>query len=358
MKKSIFKLALLLFIIPQIGFANVGGDLKQEKSKTIKKEFKVDSDATVDIENKYGDVTVTTWDRNQVEITVIITVKGNSLSTIEKRLDGIDVQFSGSASYVKAKTIIEKSGWSLWGSSSNVSYQINYTVKMPASNNVKLNNDYGSIVLDELNGEANINCDYGKLIIGSLNNLRNEINIDYCSGSTINYMKNGSINADYSKLTVDKAYDLSVNADYSTLNFGKVNGIDFNGDYGSINVDEANNMVANTDYVSVRIGTIRNNLKLDSDYGSIKIAELANGFNSADINGQYTGISIGIKSNNKFQFTVDLSYAGFSYDDDQVDMYKSIEKSSKKYYEGVYGKGSSKSKLSIKSQYGSVKLKD
>ncbi len=39
-------------------------------------------------------------------------------------------------------------------------------------------------------------------------------------------------------------------------------------------------------------------------------------------------------------------------------MRKSIEKSSKKYYEGTYGKGNSNSVLMIKSQYGSVTLKN
>jgi len=39
-------------------------------------------------------------------------------------------------------------------------------------------------------------------------------------------------------------------------------------------------------------------------------------------------------------------------------MRKNIEKSSKKYYEGTYGKGSSNSKLIIKSQYGGVKINE
>ena len=55
---------------------------------------------------------------------------------------------------------------------------------------------------------------------------------------------------------------------------------------------------------------------------------------------------------------MNLQYARFRYNDDNVDMYKSIEKSSKKYYEGTYGKGTSNSKLIIKSQYGGVTLKE
>lgn len=358
MKKSIYKLILVLFLIPLVGFTS-STEPKYEKTKTLKKSYSVNKDATVKISNKYGNVNVVSWNQNRVEITVEITVKGNSTSAVEKKLAGIDVQFNGSENYVSAKTIIERnSSWSLWRNDSNISYQINYTVKMPITNNADLNNDYGSILVNELSGKASINCDYGKIIIGRLNSDDNTINIDYCSTSTISFMKSGKINADYSKLTVDDAIDLHVNADYSGLNFGKVNGIDFNNDYGSISVDKANNIAGNADYVSIRLGTIYRNLKLDSEYGSIKIKELARGFNRAVINADYTGISIGTNRNNNFHFIVEVSYAGFRFNERAVDLQKSIEKSTKKYFEGNYGSKKSNSVLSIKSEYGSVRLEE
>ena len=278
--KSTFKIAFLLFLIPLVSFANNDKKLKQEKSKTIKKQYSVDRNATVNIDNKYGNINITTWNKNSVEITVVITVKGNSLSSVEKKLSRINVDFNASSNLVSAKTKFDNSSssWSFWGKSNNTSYKVNYTVKMPVSNNVKLNNDYGNILINEINGTTNINCDYGKLIIGDLNNSNNNINIDYTSSSTINFMKSGSINADYSKLTVDK-----------------------------------------TDKVKITIGT---------------------------------------KANNNFNFKMNLQYSKFRYNNDRVEMFKSIEKSSKKYYEGVYGKGKSNSTLIIKSQYGGVNLKE
>ena len=280
MMKSTFKIAFLLFLIPLVSFANNDKKLKQEKSKTIKKQYSVDRNATVNIDNKYGNINITTWNKNSVEITVVITVKGNSLSSVEKKLSRINVDFNASSNLVSAKTKFDNSSssWSFWGKSNNTSYKVNYTVKMPVSNNVKLNNDYGNILINEINGTTNINCDYGKLIIGDLNNSNNNINIDYTSSSTINFMKSGSINADYSKLTVDK-----------------------------------------TDKVKITIGT---------------------------------------KANNNFNFKMNLQYSKFRYNNDRVEMFKSIEKSSKKYYEGVYGKGKSNSTLIIKSQYGGVNLKE
>jgi len=358
--KSTFKIALLLFLIPLVSFANTDPKPKQEKSKTIKKEYSVDRNATVDIDNKYGNINITTWNQNSVEITVVITVKGDDLSTVEKKLRGIDVDFNATSDLVSAKTKFNNSSssWSFWGNSKNTNYTINYTIKMPASNNVKLNNDYGNILISEINGTADVNCDYGKLTLGDLNNSNNNINIDYSNGSTINFMKSGSINADYSKLTIDKTDEVKINSDYSNINIGTANTVTYNADYGSLSVDDANNITGNSNYVSIHLGIISKNLNINADYGSIKIIELARGFNKAEITSEYTGITIGTRPSNNFNFIINLQYSGFRYNDDNLVLFKSIEKESKKYYEGTYGKGKSNATLIIKSQYGGVNLKE
>ena len=360
MKKSIYKIALLFLLIPLVSFGIGETKPKHEKSRTVKKEYSVNKDATVDINNKYGNVNIVTWNKNSVEITVEITVKGNDLSTVEKKLRNIEIDFNANSDMVSAKTRFEKSSrsWSFWGNSKNTSYKINYTVKMPKSNHVKVNNDYGNIMLNEIDGSANINCDYGKITLGDLNNSENKINIDYTKGSSINFMKSGYVNADYSKLTIDKTDVVKINSDYSTISVGSANKVTYNSDYGTVKVDDVEDITGNSDYVSIRLGTVRKNLNLKADYGSIKIGELANGFNRAEISGQYAGITIGVKANTSFKFTADLQYARLRYNENNVDMRKSIEKSSKKYYEGTYGNGSSTSVLMIKSQYGSVNFKE
>ena len=72
--KQFNKIVIALLLSPLFLF---GAPIKKhEKSKTISKKFNVNSNATVYIKNKYGNVNVTTWDKNTVEIDVKITVKG------------------------------------------------------------------------------------------------------------------------------------------------------------------------------------------------------------------------------------------------------------------------------------------
>ena len=358
MMKSIYKIALLLLLIPSIAFANNDKDgKKHEKSKSISKSFDVNSDATLSISNKYGDINVTSWNQNKIEIDVKITVKGNDLDDVEDRLERIKVDFNSTSSLVEAKTILgSKSSWNIWKKSKNISYKINYTVKIPVTNNANLNNDYGGITLDELQGEANINCDYGKITIGDLKGNNSNINLDYCNSSTIDSMKDGDVNIDYSRLTIDKATDVDLNTDYSSIKIKELEDLSFNSDYGSIEVDEVANVSGNGDYAGLKFGTVKKNLRISTDYGSVRIKDLAKGFESVYIDSEHAGIKIGTSSDNNFNFVVDLQYGGFKRNNSNIEMFKSIVKNTKKYYEGVYGKGKSNSKLTIKSEYGSFSL--
>jgi hypothetical protein len=358
--KTIHKLALLLLLIPSVVLANNGLDKKRhEKSKSINKSFDVSSKATLEIYNKYGDINVTSWDQDRVEIDVKITVKGNDEDAVEDMLEKIRVEFDGSSNLVTARTFIgNKNNWSFWKKRKNISYKINYTVKMPVTNNAKLNNDYGSIRLDELEGTADISCDYGKVTLGDLKGSNSSISLDYCSSSTVDSMKDGDISIDYSKLSVESATNVNVSMDYSTMKFNSVEDLDFNADYGGLTVDNANNVEGTGDYTGLKFGTINNRLKVNSDYGSIRIKNLADGFDFVDINSEFASIKIGLAPNISFDFVIDLQYAGFKRNDGNIDMRKSIKKNNKKYYEGTYGKGNSNSKITIKSEYGSVTFQE
>lgn len=357
--KLIYKLTLVLLMLPLAIVAN--DKKKHEKSRTVQKEFTVNEDATVYIKNKYGNVKVETWNENRVTIDVKITVRGNNKNKVEDRFNSIDIEFNNTKNLVEARTIIgsKKSSWSWWGNNnSKLNYEINYLVRMPKSNQADLHNKYGNIYLDELNGKANIDCDYGKISIDKLNNDKNTITLDYCSNSNINFMSSGNISADYSKLTIEESNELTANLDYTNFNVGTVKTIDFNTDYGSVTIDEATDIDGNSDYAGMRIGTVKKNLKINTDYGGLRVKNLAKGFENVTIDGSYAGIRIGTPSDNNFDFVINLGYAGFSYSKGNVEMFKSIKKTSKKYYEGTWGKQNSGSKISIKSGYGSVSIKE
>ena len=354
-----FKTLLFLLFLPGMIIANNSGnwDGKHTKEKTIKKEFPVNKDALLKINNSYGNITIVTTTGNTATIDVLIKTNGDNEDKVQEKLDDIDVDFSASKSEVSAKTIFNKrnsKSWWNWNKNNRVNMQINYRISIPVTNSVNLNNDYGSITLDRLEGKATIHCDYGKITTKELMGTDNSLSFDYTNNSYFEYINGGRINADYSEFTVAKSKSLDINADYTKSKVEVGENLVYNCDYGSLKVENINNLKGMGDYLSTEIGNVYGNLEVDQDYGSIRIIELTPNAGNVSIKASYAGIEIGYNAGYNFNFDIDLTHASLRNSDD-FKFTKSVEKSSDKEYSGTYGSGGNQ--LKIDSDYGSVTFK-
>lgn len=352
-----YKTLILLLMLPTLMVANHGKCKgKHTKEKTIKKEFTVNADAELKVDNSYGNVDVVTWSESRTVIEVKIKTNGNNEEKVKQRLDEITIDFTGSASLVTAKTIFnqKKDSWKFWNHGANgVNIEINYTIKLPVTNSVDLDNDYGTISVDRLEGNAKIDCDYGQLNIGELRGDDNYLSFDYTSNSTIGYLKSGKINADYSGFTLEKGGNIELIADYTKSELMDINDINYNCDYGKVVIGKANDIEGRGDYVTNRIGTVTGSLSLNTDYGSIKVERLTSNAGDVTIDGDYTGIKLGFDSGYNFDFDLDLSYASFN-GDENVTVTNSHKDNSHKEYSGYHGKKGTGNLIKINSDYGGV----
>jgi hypothetical protein len=357
MKTILFKGYLLILMAICLTPQAYGNDFKGQhtKEKTIRKEFDVNADALLKIDNSYGNVVLNSWNENRVVIEVHITVNGNNENKVNQRLDEIDVDFDATSSLVSARTVFNKgSGWG-WKGNNNVNLQINYTVKMPVKNSVNLSNDYGNISLDRVDGHAKISCDYGRLDIGELRGRNNELNFDYTSKSQIGFMNSGEINADYSSFTLEKTGNIILRADYTNANVMEMENLDYNCDYGSVEIGKVNNVLGRGDYVNVKLGQVSGNIDMEADYGGIQIDQMNADAGNVEINTNYTGIKLGYDAAYPFDFEITTEYAGVKGRED-LEVNVSREKSNERYYEGYHGSPNSGNSIKIRSDYGSITL--
>ncbi len=360
MKAILYKTLIVFFLIPAMACAE--GDLKGKytKQKRVKKEFKVSANDLLKISNSYGNIDMVTWDQNRVEIEVIVRTNGNDEEKVEKRLREIDVAFNQTSGQVTARTILERNSnnsfWSsLFGGSSNVNMEINYRVKAPVTNRVDLSNDYGSINLDKLRGDAQISCDYGKIMIGELHGNNNHLSFDYTRNSTIGYVKRAKIDADYSEFTIDEAGTLELSADYTDSNILKVENLGFNNDYGSLKVERLKNIKGEGDYLGIKLGLVYGSVDLNMDYGSLVVERIMPSFKDMNVNSDYTGIKIGYDKEAPFSFELKTSYGGVNgVNNSNFTVNRRNQSGSDNYYQGFYRSENTGGKIYVESSYGSV----
>ncbi len=364
MKTIYYNILYLLLLVPTItlGYSTTKKDGKYTKEKSLHKEFNVDSDALLKISNDYGNLDITSWDQDNIVMEISIKVNGNDEEKVVEKLKSIDVIFEATSQLVSAKTIFGKHNKSWWGkftdswSNSNLKMEINYTVKVPITNNVDFNNDYGSITLNRIQGNAKINCDYGQIIIGELLGNDNSINIDYTHNSSIKYIKTGKINADYSDFTIEKADKIQLNADYSKSRIITAQELDYNCDYGSLKTENIGSFKGNGDYLDTNIVNISNEVAINSDYGSIDIENLQSTTKRVSIKTDYTGVDIGFDPDWNFNFSIRTSYGGIKLNEN-INILKKSKNNSSKDYQGYYGQKNSNNTIDISTSFGSVKLR-
>lgn len=351
MKKQ-FKLLFALLLFPIIVFGNNIDLGKFTKQKEIRKAYIVNSDAGISIKNSYGNVYVTTWDEDKIELNIIIKVSGDNEKWVLKKIDEIDVNIEALKSMVSAETTF---GSAMKGNSSkNNSFEINYTIKIPKNGTVKIKNNYGSIITTDLFSSTNMSCDYGKITLGRLNGNSNAISFDYCTKSSIEYIKTGTISADYSGFTLKEFGNVTLNSDYTDCTIGDGANLKYSCNYTKLLVGNINNLDGDGDYLNVKVNQVSNALQISTAYSKIVIAQIDEKAKAISINAEYTAIELAYNPNFAFNFDINLKYANLKYNGD-FEFNSKQEKSFSKIYQGYYKK-SGVNKVSIQSEYGNVSL--
>lgn len=365
MKIIYFKIALVLLMIPALSISNTINDkkFKHSKEKSLRKEFSVDKNALLQVDNAYGNVDVTTWNENRIVMEIKITVTGNDEEKVKEKLSAISVMFNATTKQVTAKTVFDhqqNSWWTKftnpWSSSSSINMKINYTIKVPVTNALDLTNDYGSITLDTTRGNTKINCDYGQIIIGELHGEENSIHMDYTKNSSIKYINQGTINADYSDFEIGNAEKIILNADYTQSKFENVRDLEYSCDYGGLKVYNVNSITGNGDYLNTKLGSVSKMVGINADYGSISIDTLMETIKSVHIQSDYVGITIGYHQNLAFDFQLKTSYGSIGIDDNDLNLMKKNSDNSNKVYEGYHKQKNSGNSIRVNSSYGGIKL--
>lgn len=306
--------------------ANVTNHFSFQKEKVIEKTYPVNANQKVSIDNQYGKITVHNWNRNEVKVAVTVRTSESSERRAQEALDRVRINESKSTSSIAFKTEIA-SGDSNWWSSltsggGNRSLSIDYEVYMPKGNELSLVNRYGAIELGDRDGKVEISVSYGSLRAGRLSNRANSLSVAY-SKANIEYLNEGDVSVRYGGFTLSEAEKLNLALSYtSDSEIGKVN-------------READ--------ISLRYS------------GGFQMG-LGSAIKKANVAASYSSVDIRPVSDASFNFDVAVSYGGFDYDRNRINIDNKSENSTSKSYTGYWNKTGTNA-VNVSSRYGTVSLK-
>ena len=246
-----YKVLFLLGSVALVSSSYANEEPKVEKKKSYSKSYAVSGNDKITLYNQFGEMKLTTWEKNEVKVDVSITAKADDDKRAQEILDKITIEDGKSSGGVYFKTKFAKDQWNNDDKDKsdrdkgnkedrkhrNEGMEINYTVYLPAGNPLNAENQFGAMNVPDYKGEATLTSKFGSLTSGKITNSKSvsvefgkadiaqlnggKLSIKFSSGS-VNKLT-GDVDAafefcDKIKVIVDNAVkDLDIKNSYSTL---------------------------------------------------------------------------------------------------------------------------------------------
>jgi len=311
--KRTFKnvLPILLLLATAQLFAQEGDKKKERKryenfkERNISKTYTA-SGNTLNIENRFGHIKITTWDKNEIKVDIHLETSSTDKEFTEKSFERMDVEESKDGNNISLKTILNKGG------EKNVSCNncsntiiVDYDIHIPTNNALKIQNSFGDVTIPDYTGPVSLTVKYGELIAG--------------------------------KLTRPEKIEVA---------------------FGEADLKSLSNIDLEFKYSKVTIGSLTGNCKLKFSFCGYSKVNLDNGLTSLTLNDSYSSVHLVPPAKLAASYTINTSYGSFV---DKTDIGINRTDTPSRYgsdlsrrFEGKSGAGTVK--IDIKSSFGKIMI--
>lgn len=293
----VFNVTILLFL-----FCNITAwASKQENSrkKEITRSFNVSKSDLLQVDNRFGNITITHGNKNQVDFRIVIEVKARTESRVQTLFDRISIDLNKEGNIVSAITGLKSDNNYNGGGDS---FSINYYISMPEGLTCDLKQKYGSINMPENNpGKCTLESKYGNLNGGNFSGPL-DIQVQY-GNMNIGNVNKATFDFAYSgKVVLQNAVELDIDSKYSNIEMGTVQKLEIETKYGNLKAESLNNINMEMKYGKCEIGELKRSLTVDElSYSTLTIRELSPKFEQVDVSAHYGNLNIAIDSNASFR---------------------------------------------------------
>ena len=273
------------------------------KERNISKTYPA-SGNNLTIENSFGDVKITTWDKNEIKVDIHIEASSTDKDLAERTFNKIDVKDKQEGKEISFVTNFEdKNNNSCKNCSSTMS--IDYDVHMPATNGLTITNMFGDITIPDYSGAVSLTSMYGSLTAGKLN-------------------KMDKLVVQFGKAQLKTLNNADVTFGYSSINIDNLSGSN------RIKMDFC-------PYSKIILDNNLTSLTLDNSYSSVHLQPAANFSASYDVSTSYGSF-------------IDKTNASIKRTDTPEQYGPDLDK----HYVGKSGSGSAK--ITVKSSFGNIMI--
>ncbi|PKP34848.1 MAG: hypothetical protein CVU00_05070 [Bacteroidetes bacterium HGW-Bacteroidetes-17] len=341
--KRINLISIVFFLLVSISL-----QANEKFTSTFKKEFEVNRDATVKINNAFGDIQCFTWDENKVSIEVLVEVIADNEKNAARIFDKISVEITGDKYTVVEQTKVDDIN------SRDAKFNIIVNVYLPESLNLDFSNKFGNTYVGIVKGKTSFKQSFGTLQVSELQHADNEIIVQH-GALDLGIVKEAVIDIRHSDFNIEKAERLKVDAQFTEMEFEKIGKLFIDANFGNLEIDEVGVIDCKLNGTGSSIDYLKESILAECKLGDLSIDHISRSFSEVDINGQHSSISIGLEDGASFSFDISTQFASVYLPSNFKSSKEKISFNSYKYYGNVGDKGS-KAIIKIESQFGAIEI--
>jgi len=284
-------------------------------SKVIRKSFRVKPNTTLDITNKYGKVHLITWNKDSVRIEITQVIKTNREDKLGKISENITYDFTSTDYYVVAKTNFGSKYYSFFNEikiitdaifPSETQVMIDYLVMVPQQLDLKIDNRYGDIYADDLEGDITLFVSNGDL---KINDIRGNANITVSMGdASLHSVPYGTLDITYSDISIEQAGKLTINTKLSTINIEKASEIKLNSKRDKLYINELDRLAGETYFSDIWIYKLNQECNFKTSYGNLNLEGISHEFSFIDLHSEYADMNMYFEKGSAYQ--LDITHKG------------------------------------------------
>ncbi|WP_420571229.1 hypothetical protein [Kordia sp.] len=274
--------------------------VSQHKStEEIKEIHAFSNESKLYLENKYGDIFVSGWDKNNIEIVVNIEAESKTEEKAEKLLKRVQTSIVVSDKEVKLTSTIAKKEGGFLGRLDpfkNEKTKINYTIYMPKNATIEAYNTYGNIIISDWNGMLKSEIEHGEIQLSST--IRN-------ANLTVKHGKLNAVRIEESHITVKDATvtihngnNLKIDADGSEMTLNNMKNLALYSNKDNIDILKVDGITGNIKHSKTFLKNLGGKTKLDLHYGELRILKHITASPNIDINQKESEVYINISETN------------------------------------------------------------
>jgi len=269
------------------------------ESRQLSKVFKINKSTIVDIGNKYGDISIETWEKDSVAVDIFVQVSEKSRDKLRKKMDGISFELTQSGHYVVINTQIGETKNVIFNEitkfKENVGMgesqvEINMKIKVPNNLELRIANKFGNVYIDDYAGDISVDMANGKL---KANNLTGYVNLKISFGDAyLNTIDSGVFEVYYGKLTLSSAKKLRITSKTSDITITEIEELNVNSSRDTYHIRMITDFETESSWTDFSITEFKHKSDVKMNYGDISIENIRNTFESIFIDSRSSKINL------------------------------------------------------------------